>query len=234
MITLYIFGPNMDLPDASPFCLKAEVLLKMSGLPYRLDFKGLRKAPKGKLPFIDDDGTIVADSTFIRMHLEKKHGVDFDTGLNAAQRAVGWSVEKMCEEHLYRAVVNDRWLKDENFAKGPANFFKGVPAPMRPLVKTLVRRRQRSVGKAHGMGRHSHEDIDMLGMRDIDALAAMLGGQKYFLGETLSGADATVFAFVATAGVKVMDSPIARRVRGHANLVAYRDRMMAAYYPTYL
>ena len=61
MITLYIFGPNMGLPDASPFCIKAEVLLKMSGLPYRLDLKGFGKAPKGKLPYIDDEGTIIAD-----------------------------------------------------------------------------------------------------------------------------------------------------------------------------
>ena len=96
MITLHSFGPNMGLPDASPFCIKAEVLLKMSGLPYtKPAFKGMGKAPKGKLPFIDDDGTIVADSTFIRIHLENKHGVDFDKGYDAQARASGWAAEKM-------------------------------------------------------------------------------------------------------------------------------------------
>ena len=231
MITLYTFGPNIGLPDASPFCIKAEVLLKMSGLAYGLDLKGYGKAPKGKLPYINDGGTIVADSTHIRLYLEDRHGIDFDKGYDAGQRALGWAVEKMCEEHLYRAIVNDRWLKDENFAKGPAHFFKAVPQPIRPLVMMLVRRKQRNVGKAQGMGRHTHAEIDALGIKDIDALAALLGSKPYFLGDSVSGADASVFGFVATAAAAVFDSPIPVRARGTGNLMAYRDRMMAEFFP---
>src|SRR5205823_1488916 len=78
MITLYTFGPAFGLPDPSPFVTKAEILLKMAALPYRTDSTGFRKAPKGKLPYIDDDGERVADSTFIRLHIEKKYGFDFD------------------------------------------------------------------------------------------------------------------------------------------------------------
>jgi len=72
MITLYTFGPAFGLPDPSPFVMKAEVLLKMAGVPYRTDTTGFRKAPKGKLPYIEDGGEIISDSTFIRFHLEKK------------------------------------------------------------------------------------------------------------------------------------------------------------------
>jgi hypothetical protein len=56
MITLYMFGPYFGLPDASPFVMKAEVLLKMAGLSYAIDTGGFNKAPKGKLPYIADDG----------------------------------------------------------------------------------------------------------------------------------------------------------------------------------
>src|SRR5580700_6911723 len=101
MITLYTFGPGLGLPDPSPFVMKAEMLLKIAGLPYQIDSTGFSKAPKGKLPYIDDDGERVADSTFIRWHLEKKHKVDFDRGLDEAQRAVAWAFEKTAEEHLY-------------------------------------------------------------------------------------------------------------------------------------
>jgi len=66
MITLYSFGPGFGLPDPSPFVTKAEVLLKMAELPYRTDTTGFKKAPKGKLPYIDDEGKMIADSTFIR------------------------------------------------------------------------------------------------------------------------------------------------------------------------
>src|SRR3974390_967414 len=44
MITLYSFGPSNGLPEISPFVMKAEVLLKMAGLPYRTDTSGFRKA----------------------------------------------------------------------------------------------------------------------------------------------------------------------------------------------
>ena len=61
MITLYGFGPAFGLPDPSPFVIKVEVLLKMAGLEFRTDANGFRKAPKRKLPYIDDGGTIVAE-----------------------------------------------------------------------------------------------------------------------------------------------------------------------------
>ena len=61
MITLYGFGPLFSLPDPSQFVMKAEVLLKMSGLPYKIDLSGFRKAPKGKLPYINDDGERIAE-----------------------------------------------------------------------------------------------------------------------------------------------------------------------------
>ena len=165
MITLYAFGPAFGLPDPSPFVTKAEMLLKLARLAYRVDTGGFRKAPKGKLPYIDDDGTIVADSSFIRLHLERKHGIDFDAGLTAERRAVAWAIEKMCEDHLYWAVVRDRWIDDANFAAGPAKFFEKVPAPVRPLVVAVIRRKVRSGLKAHGLGRHTPEEIAELARR---------------------------------------------------------------------
>ena len=108
MITLYTFGPAFGLPDPSPFVTKAEVLLKMAGLPYRMDTKGFRKAPKGKLPYIRDGEDIIADSTFIRLHLEKRYNIDFDEGLSPKERGLAWAVEKMCEDHLYWLLVYAR------------------------------------------------------------------------------------------------------------------------------
>jgi glutathione S-transferase len=126
MITLYTFGPYFGLPDGSPFVIKAMLLLKFTGLEYSEDRGGYGKAPKGKLPYINDDGLIVADSTFVRFHIEKKYGFDFDAGLAPEQRAVAWATEKMCEEHLYFALVATRWCNDANFAK------RGRPNSSRP------------------------------------------------------------------------------------------------------
>src|ERR1700686_3763130 len=95
VIPLYNLGPALGLPDPSPFVTKVETLLKMAKLPYRTDGTGFAKAPKGKVPYIDDDGVVVPDSTFIRWHIEKKYRIDFDQGLDAAQKATAWAFEKM-------------------------------------------------------------------------------------------------------------------------------------------
>ena len=50
MITLYVFGPMLGLPDPSPMCMKAHALLKMAGHDYVVDTSGFNKAPKGKQP----------------------------------------------------------------------------------------------------------------------------------------------------------------------------------------
>jgi glutathione S-transferase len=230
MITLFAFGPAFGLPDPSPFVMKADVLLKMAGLPYRVDLSGFSRAPKGKLPYIDDDGKIVADSTFIRRHLERAHGIDFDRGLTTEQKAIAWAFEKMAEDHLYWAIVHARWMDDANFAKGPIDFFKKVPAPLRPVATRMIRRRVRNALHAHGLGRHSGEDVAYLGTRSVDSIAAFLGSKPYLMGDEPTGVDATMFAFVAGLLCPRFESPVRAAGERHDNLKRYVGRMTARYY----
>ena len=58
---------------------------------------------------MDDNGTIVPDSTFIRFYMENMRGIDFDEGLCDTERAVAWAFEKLCEDNLYWAIVHSRW-----------------------------------------------------------------------------------------------------------------------------
>jgi glutathione S-transferase len=233
MITLYTFGPAFGLPDPSPFVTKAEVLLKMSGLAYCTDTTGFSKAPKGKLPYIDDDGVKIADSTFIRRHIETKYGFDFDAGLNAEQKAVAWAFEKMAEDNLYWTVVDSRWNDDGNFNKGPRFFFKSVPAPIRPFVIAMVRRQVRKSLHGHGMGRHTPDEIAALGCRSVDAVAAYLGDKPFFMGAKPAGVDATIFAFIASVVCPEFISPIRDAGERHDNLRRYVGRMAARYYGDY-
>ena len=230
-ITLHGFGRLFGLPDPSPFVVKAEVLLKLSGLPYRMDSTGYRRAPKGKLPYIEDGGTVVADSTFIRWHLESRHGIEFDRGLPARDRATGWAVEKMLEEHLYWAAVDMRWLVDANFARGPARIFDAVPAPLRPLAKAAVRRKVAGALRAQGFGRHSRAEIERLGAASIRALAEILGEGECLFGPEPCGADATAFAFVNGLLCPLFEGELRRAAEACPNLVAYERRLRARFYP---
>ena len=231
MITLYKFGAFFGLPDASPFCVKAEMLLKIAGLDYAADTGGFNKAPKGKQPYINDDGELIADSTFIRLHIEEKYGFDFDTGLDAKSAAIAWAAEKMCEDHLYWAIINERWNNDENFDRGPRVFFEAAPAIIRPLIARMVRKQVIKGAKAHGLGRHSRSEIHQLAERAIGSLAGILGNNKYLMGDNICGADATIFPFIASLSCTHFDTPMIAMLERHENLVAYRDRMRSEWFP---
>ncbi|MBM3387654.1 MAG: glutathione S-transferase family protein [Betaproteobacteria bacterium] len=232
MITLHTFGPALGQPDPSPFVMKAMLLLKLAGQPYtEAPFAGPgRMGPKGKRPFLLDDGQVVADSTFIRFHLENKYGADWDAHLSEQQRGVTWALEKMCEEHLYFALMYFRWLKEDNFRKGPATFFDRLPGWIRPVVRTLVRNNMRKLLLAQGMGRHSEAEIASLAVRDIDALAGVLGDADWFGGAAPCAADASIGAFVLSGLCELFDSPLLLRLKQHRNLVAYAERVQSRFF----
>jgi len=225
MITLYTFGPSFGLPDPSPFAIKAIALLKLAGVDFKLANGDPRKAPKAKLPWIDDNGKRIADSTFIGFHLQESYGIDFYADTTPADRATGWAFEKMCEEHLYYAIVYERWMIEENFNKGPRKFFDIVPMPMRPVVIRLVRRQVKRDLHGQGLGRHTHDEIVLLAKRDIEALSQFLGDKTYFLGDRVTGSDAVVAAFILSVQAKYFPGPLRDAVLAHHNLVAYARRM---------
>lgn len=234
MIQLFQFAPALGLPNASPFCMKVETYLRMAGLPFEcVNHGNPLKGPRGKLPYIDDGGTKVADSTFIRLHLEDTRRIDFDAGLTPEQRGVAWAVEKMLEDHLYWALVDSRWTRDADFDHGPRRFFDAIPGPVRPMVIGLVRRQVKRNLWGHGLGRHERSDIERLAARSIESVAAVLGDKPFLAGDQPCGADATVFAFILGLLCQHFDGPTRDVGLQHANLVAYRDRGLALWYPDF-
>jgi len=231
MITLHSFGPAFGLPDPSPFCIKAELLLKISGLPYARVTGDLRRAPKRKLPVIVDDGVTIADSSFIRFHLESRHGIDFDKGLDAERRGALWAIEKMLEDQIYWIIVDERWMDDDNFARGPANFFKPVPAPLRPLICAMIRRKVRRNLDGHGIGRHSQAERMVLAARSLDAIVGILGERDYLGGDMPAGSDAALGAFMLAGLCPLFDSRFRELIEARPSLAAYATRISEHFFP---
>jgi glutathione S-transferase len=230
-LILHIFGPAFGLPDPSPFAMKGDMLMKLSGLDYRTHAGDVTKAPKKKFPVLVDSGEFIPDSTFIRLHLENKYRIDFDKSLSARERGIAYAVEKMLEDNLYWAIVYERWIVDESFDRGPRSFFDAIPQPIRMVAVPMIRRQVKRNLWGHGMGRHSRAEICRLGAMALQSLSDVLGDNRYLMGDAPCGADATAFAFAASALCPVFDSELLAHAQGHANLVAYNERMMNEFYP---
>ena len=231
MITLYKFGPYLGSPDSSPFVIKAMMLLKLAGLSYRETKGNPFKGPHKLLPYIVDDRTKIADSHLIRLHIEMKYRHDFDAGLNDEQKAIAWAIERMCEDHLYFALLHMRWTDTAIFKQGLGrHMFGPIPAPARPLVKGLLRRMNAKRLHGHGLGRLERKEILELAERDIAALAALLGNRPFLMGDKPCSADPFVFGIVTSILTPPIDSPLRRATERYANLAAYRDRVTRLYF----
>lgn len=229
MITLFGFGPAFGLPDPSPFVMKTEVQLKMAGLDYKWARSGPQAAPKGKIPFIDDGGLLIGDSTFIRDHIERAYRIDLDAGLCSVERSLGWAMERMLEDQVYFALLHARWMDDTNWAKGPIHFFDGAPAS----VATEARERVRAMLYGQGIGRHSASEITDLAGRSFESLSVFLGDKPYLMGESPCGSDATVFGMLAGVLTPYFETPLRNAALRHEKLVAYVARMTERYYPEF-
>lgn len=233
MIVLYGAGPGFGLPEISPYVTKTEVQLQLAGLAYRKDRGFPQQSPKGQVPFICDDGHLVADSTFIRAYLEQKFDFDLDEGLSPVERAQAWAFERMIENHFGWTMAYTRWLMPENFAKGPAHFFDDAPDEAREELREQVLARVGEALRAVGVGRHAPNEIFDLGDRSLAALSEILGEKRFLFGDRPVGVDATAFAMLAAVFTPYFSSPLRERALEYLNLTAYVDRAMALFYPTF-
>lgn len=233
MITLKGSNPMFGLPEASPYVTKTEVHLKMAGLAYEKLPAMPMESPKGQVPFIVDDGQTVADSTFIRFHIEQEYGVDLDAGLSAEERAVALGVEMLCDHQIIPAAGYFRWLVPENFDKGPRHFFDGMPAEMREAFIADVLERVKANFHARGVGRHSPAEITGLFVRAIQAVETILGDKPFLMGDRPCGADAILFSSLIGSMTPCFDTPVRDALIRRPRLVAYVSRMMDRFYPDF-
>jgi glutathione S-transferase len=140
-LKLFQFPRMFAIPNLSPFCCKLETWLRIAGIPYEVvDTPDPRKGPRGKLPFIEDAGVRIADSSLIVDHLVKTRGVDPDVHLDASQRAIALLVQRTLEERYAFVLAYTHLVRDEGLQYTRARFDL-LPAILRPLVGNLVRQR---------------------------------------------------------------------------------------------
>lgn len=232
MIKLYSFGPGFGVPDPSPFVLKIDCYMRMAHIEFETipDVGNLRKAPKGKLPFIDDGGITVADSQFIISYLQNKFPIDLDSSLSNEQKSIGYLLGKSLDENLYWCLVYSRWAKDDTWMHVKKTFFGSMPFPLKYMVPPLARKGVISALKKQGLGKHSEEEIKTIAQQTFQALSELLGDKPYFFGEHPCTFDATAFAFLSEFISVSLNNQFNDLARDYGNLVAYCNHIRAKYY----
>lgn len=230
MIILYQGPAGFGLANVSPFCLKLETYLRMTGIPYQAKAAEFGKAPKGKIPFIEEDGAFLGDSQFIIEHLKRKHGDTLDAKLSPEDLARGHLVRRTLEESLYWQIIYERWIADEGWRVYKPIFEAIFPPVVGKLIVPMIRRGVTKAARTQGLGRHRPEEILEMGKADVSALAAALGDKPYLLGEQPTSFDAAFYAFIVSIIAFPVDSPLRKYTLEQKNLVRYCERFQQRYF----
>ncbi|MCB1426738.1 MAG: glutathione S-transferase family protein [Zhengella sp.] len=224
MLQLLTFAPAGGVRCPSPFGLKAEALLAMSGLEFETRPGLPMKSPTGKLPVLVDGSRTIADSSLIQRYLEDVKGVDFDGRLSGRQRAIAMAFRRMLEEHLYFALVHSRWIMARETTCDL--FFGKAPWPVRRFVfPMLVRRIARDL-KGQGLGRHPADEIARFGVSDLQAIETAMDG-PFFFGDQPCSLDASLYGALENIVSVPVASPLQTFCQGSGKVAAFLDAFRA-------
>ncbi|MEL6452663.1 MAG: glutathione S-transferase family protein [Pseudomonadota bacterium] len=228
MLTLVTYPPAFGEPSASPFCVKAIYTLNLAGQPWqRQDTNDPRSWPKGKLPALWIDDTIIGDSDNIRHWLEE-NGAELDQGLSDLDRATARAFIRMAEEHMYFHIVLDRWGDNAVWPIVRDTYFAAVPKWLRGFVTSTLRRALLKGMNAQGLGRlTAGERLDRI-EPDLKAISDRLWQGPFLFGARPTSADASVAAMLGAMAATPGGTALSRRVKDDLVLSDYVARVAKA------
>ena len=227
MITLMQYAPGWGVMNASPFCMKVEAFLRLVNLPYEaVTLPDPRKSPKGKLPFIEDNGRRVSDSSLILDYLIEQYALKIDESLTDNQRSQSLALQRLLEEHLYWVIVYSRWIEEAGWQQVKSSYFSSLPALLKAVVPAMLKRTVKQALYAQGLGRHSRDEIYHFGIKDLEVIRIQLE-QHPFLLDTVSASsiDAIGYSFMANILQVPIESPLKDYMRQHECFEKYCDVM---------
>lgn len=229
-------------PDISPFVVKLETWLRMSGIPYETRTGTNRDMPYKKLPAARMDGALVPDSSLIIQRLRQRHPhAVSDDHLSETERAQASALTALFEQHLYFVMLFIRYCVQSNYnAYKPLlldyarRITPGWQQPLlsmlAPIILPMVQIKLRRQAWQQGTARHTSEDINAMGIEVWKSVKAILGTKSFLFSEQPSTVDATAFAFLHAEIRYPFPSQIHEYVLNEPALISYHDRIWDRYW----
>jgi glutathione S-transferase len=230
-IKLFVFPRMFAIPNLSPFCCKLETWLRIAKIPYVVvETSDPRSAPRRKLPYIEDAGVRIADSSVIVDHLSRARCIDLDESLSPSQRATAVLVQRALEEHYAFVLAYTHLLRDEGLRHTRARFER-LPAVVRPFVARAVHKNVTKLLWSQGLLRCSHDEIVAAALADWRAALTFMSDGPYFFGDRATSVDAMVFGTLAPTILTPIETPIREHLRAQPKVLAYAKRMLENFFP---
>jgi len=235
VVYLYQFARTTSLPSLSPYVLKVETWLRLTGLKYEnVDHKFKLYSKKGQLPFVEVNGQQIFDSSNIIKELSQKFEKDIDAGLSNEQKTISHAMISMVENHLTFVIMAWRAKNPGEMVNGyKINFQQSlgskIPnAILNFLFKINYGHRASKKVKAQGIGVHKPDEIIEMGKEDLKALSELLADKPFFFGDEPTLLDVVVFSSTAQIYFISDDAKYALKefmVEQCANLVGHVSRI---------
>jgi glutathione S-transferase len=187
--------------EISPFCDKIRRVLRVKKLSFEVKnlklLETMTRLPKlnpiGKVPALEDDGHVLADSTDIAYYLEEKYPDPPLLPRDPQQRALCHILEDWADESLYFYEARLRFTFAKNVAKTAELLLTNEHGLMKRLGAVAAPRSMRRMLDKQGIGRKTEEQV----LRDVtrhgEAVAGWLGTRDWLVGDAMTLADISVF-----------------------------------------
>lgn len=225
MITLYSYPQLFGLPDNNPFGLKVDTFLRLAKIPFQTQhIIDTKDAPRGQLPYIMDQETVITESNFIIKYLSKKYDILLDLHLTESQKNIYFLITRMLDSHLYWVMSYSRWQDERYWPLFKSEFLKQLP---QLSEEDLERFRKYNIQKYYyqGVGKYSAEEIYSSGIDDLKCLNEFLNNNPFFFGEHFSTIDACCYGFLANIYYFEINTPLRDFIKSQKKLEHYVRRI---------
>jgi len=219
--------PFVEHKNTKKKIIKLETYFKLANIDYKSFSGNPQIAPKGKFPYIEHNGKLIGDSSLIIEYCNNYFGDILDANLTTEERIRSLAFKSMIEEHLYFVEIYFRWHQPSGWKTLKPVLMDFIHTNMHvhkfltPLVAKSIRKKLLQACYHQGMGRHSSEEVILIGKQIVKAIAESLNENKYFLADIPHSIDATVFAFVESLLKCPVNSPVADYARSFDSLHNY-------------